>query len=115
MVDWRRRYGLRSEVEGSIEEFVDGHRGRRCRYRGLAKTHVQHALTALAIHVERLSLREPADGPYRPRPLTAFQQYLDKRGLPRPLWWRQGNGPNLKIPDGVTDRLQPEVGMSSRR
>ncbi|MDJ0373841.1 transposase [Streptomyces sp. H10-C2] len=40
MVDWRRLYGLRSGAEGSIEEFVDGHRGRRCRYRGLAKTHV---------------------------------------------------------------------------
>jgi hypothetical protein len=80
--DWRRLYGLRSGAEGSIEEFVDGHRGRRCRYRGLAKTHVQHVLTALAINVERLSLQEPADGPYRPRPPTAFQQYLDKRGLP---------------------------------
>ncbi|MDV9198576.1 transposase [Streptomyces sp. Wh19] len=88
--DWRRLYGLRSGAEGSIEEFVDGHRGRRCRYRGLAKTHVQHVLTALAINVERLRLQEPTDGPYRPRPPTAFQQYLDKRGLPRPLWWRQG-------------------------
>ncbi|MGW3564957.1 transposase [Streptomyces sp. NPDC000941] len=36
--DWRRLYGLRSGAEGSIEEFVDGHRGRRCRYRGFAKT-----------------------------------------------------------------------------
>ncbi|MEU0600367.1 hypothetical protein ABZ484_19305 [Streptomyces sp. NPDC006393] len=31
-------YGLHSGAEGSVEEFVDGHRGRRCRYRGLAKT-----------------------------------------------------------------------------
>ncbi|WP_123982732.1 transposase [Streptomyces sp. Ag109_O5-1] len=89
-MDWRRLYGLRSGAEGSIEEFVDGHRGRRCRDRGLAKTHVQHVLTALAINVERLSLQEPADGPNRPRPPTAFQQHLDKRGPPRPLWWRQG-------------------------
>jgi hypothetical protein len=95
--DWRRLYGLRSGAEGSIEEFVDGHRGRRCRYRGLAKTHVQHVLTALAINVERLSLQDPADGPYRPRPPTAFQQYPDKRGLPRPLWWRQGVGTGRKI------------------
>nr|WP_079166323.1 transposase [Streptomyces oceani] len=42
---------------------MDDHRGRRCRYRGLAKTQVQHALTALAINVERLSLRGPADHP----------------------------------------------------
>ncbi|MEU6807578.1 transposase [Streptomyces sp. NPDC046831] len=77
-------------AEGSVEEFVDGHRGRRCRYRGLGRTHLQRVLTALAINVERLSLQKPADGPYRPRPPTAFQQYLDKRGLPRPLCWRQG-------------------------
>ncbi|MFH8805597.1 transposase [Streptomyces sp. NPDC017936] len=75
-------------AEGSIKEFVDGRRGRRCRYRDLAKTHVQHVLTAFAVNVERLSLQEPADGPCRPRPPTAFQQDLDKRGLP--LWWRQG-------------------------
>ncbi|MFE2064405.1 transposase [Streptomyces sp. NPDC059467] len=93
MVDRRRLHGLRSAAEGSIEEFADGHRGRRCRYRGLAKTHVQHALTALAINVERLSLQEPAAAPYRPRPPTAFQQYLDKRGLPRPLRCRQGKQP----------------------
>ncbi|MFD8717791.1 transposase [Streptomyces sp. NPDC059629] len=69
---------------------MDGHRGRRYRYRGLAKTHVQHVVTALAINVERLSLQEPAGGPYRPRPPTAFQQHHDKLGLLRPLWLRQG-------------------------
>ncbi|MCX4884828.1 MULTISPECIES: transposase [Streptomyces] len=42
------------------------HRGRRCRYRGLAKTHIQHVLTALAINVERLSLQEPVSHSYRP-------------------------------------------------
>jgi Transposase DDE domain len=88
--DWRRLYGLRSGAEGTIEEFVNGHRGRRCRYRGLAKTHVQHVLTAIAINVERLSEQEPVDSSYRPRPPTAFQQYLDARELPRPVWWRQG-------------------------
>ncbi|MDF3300120.1 hypothetical protein [Streptomyces tropicalis] len=87
--DRRRLYGLHSGAKDSIEEFTDGHRGRGRHYRSLAKTHVQHALTALATNIERLSLQEPADGPYRPRPPTAFQQYLDTRGL-RPLWWRQG-------------------------
>ncbi|MCZ4509086.1 hypothetical protein O3Q52_12895 [Streptomyces sp. ActVer] len=37
-----------------------------------------------------LSNQEPADSAYRPRPPTAFQQYLDHRELPRPRWWRQG-------------------------
>nr|WSX48310.1 transposase [Streptomyces sp. NBC_00974] len=54
-VDWRRLYGLRPGAEGGIEEFADGHRGRRCRHRGLAKAHVQRVLTALAINVERQS------------------------------------------------------------
>jgi hypothetical protein len=52
--------------------------------------HTSSTSSALAINVERLSLQEPADSSYRPRPPTAFQQYLDSRGLPRPLWWRQG-------------------------
>lgn len=41
---WRRLYGLHSGTEGTIEVFAHGHRGRRCRYRSLAKTHVQHVL-----------------------------------------------------------------------
>ncbi|MFJ4859120.1 transposase [Streptomyces sp. NPDC088730] len=59
--NWRKLYGLRSGAEGTIEDFAHGYRGRRCRYHGLAKTHIQHVLTALAINVERLSLQEPAD------------------------------------------------------
>jgi hypothetical protein len=63
---------------------------RRCRYHGLGKTHVQHVLTAIAINIERLASQEPGNSSYRPRQPTAFQQYLDARELPRPLWWRQG-------------------------
>jgi transposase len=88
--EWRRLYASRSGVEGTVNELVNGHRMRRCRYRGLAKTHVQHVLTAIAINIGRLSEQEPTHSTCRPRPPTAFQQYLDARGLPRPLWWRQG-------------------------
>ncbi len=63
---------------------------RRCRYRGVAKAHVQHVFTAIAINIERLSEQEPPDSTYRPRPPTAFQQYIDAHQLPRPRWWRQG-------------------------
>jgi Transposase DDE domain len=87
---WRKLYASRSGAEGTIAEFTGGHRARRCRYQGLAKTHVQHVLTALAVNVERLSRQEPADTDYRPRSPTAFQQYLDAHELPRPIWWRQG-------------------------
>ncbi|WP_327358081.1 transposase [Streptomyces sp. NBC_01304] len=34
----RRLYASRSGVEGTVSEFVNGHRMRRCRYLGLAKT-----------------------------------------------------------------------------
>ncbi|WP_405639002.1 IS1182 family transposase [Streptomyces sp. NBC_00019] len=87
---WQRLYASRSGVEGTMNELVNGHRMRRCRYHGVAKAHVQHVLTAIAVNIERLSTQEPEDSNYRPRPPTAFQQYLDDHELPRPRWWRQG-------------------------
>ncbi|MFF7646895.1 transposase [Streptomyces canus] len=112
--DWRRFYGRRSEVEDTVEEFADGHRGRRCRYRGLAKTHVQHVLTALVINVERLSLQEPADGSYRPRPPTAFQPRR-KRLTPAAVVAPREVTPVLKIPDRVKPRACCESGLVARR
>lgn len=88
---WRRLYASRSGAEGTIAEFTGGHQARHCRYRGQAKAHVQHVLTAIAVNIERLSQQEPADSDYRPRPPTAFQQYLDAHGLPRPQNSRQSH------------------------
>jgi transposase len=51
---WRRRYALRCGVEGLISQacrLCDLH---QARYRGLAKTHLQHVLTALALNVVRV-------------------------------------------------------------
>ncbi|MHA6757101.1 IS1182 family transposase [Streptacidiphilus sp. PAMC 29251] len=87
---WQRLYASRSGIEGTMNELANGHRMRRCRYHGVAKAHVQHVLTAIAINIERLSSQEPEDSAYRPRPPTTFQQYLDDHELPRPRWWRQG-------------------------
>ncbi|MFB7454707.1 transposase [Streptomyces sp. NPDC056194] len=86
---WRRRYAARSGVEGTICEFVSGHRARRGRYHGVAKTHVQHVLTAIAINLERLATHAPPATDH-PRPLTAFQLYLDARDLTWESWWQQG-------------------------
>ncbi|MFE9341394.1 IS1182 family transposase [Streptomyces sp. NPDC007063] len=86
---WRRLYATRSGVEGTICEFVNGHRARRSRYHGLSKTHVQHVLTGIAINIERLAQRTTRH-PHRPRSPTTFQQYLDTRGLTWECWWRQG-------------------------
>lgn len=52
--DWHTRYGTRAGVEGTISQAVRAFDLRRCRYRGLAKTAVQHVLAATAINLSRL-------------------------------------------------------------
>ncbi|MGW5610537.1 transposase [Streptomyces sp. NPDC003753] len=44
--NWQRRYAIRAGCEATVSETVHAHGLRHCRYRGLAKTHVQHVLTA---------------------------------------------------------------------
>lgn len=68
--DWRRLYASRSGVEGTVDELVNAHQMRRCRYRGQAKTHVQHVLTAIAVNISRLSDQEPTHSTYQPRKPT---------------------------------------------
>ena len=85
---WLRTYGTRSGVEGTIAEFTGGHKARRCRYRGHAKTHTQHVLTAVAINVERLHAHETPGR--REREPTALQKYIIGRELSIPRWWGQG-------------------------
>ncbi|MER6958393.1 transposase [Streptomyces sp. NPDC000618] len=68
-------------------EFAHGRGMRRCRYRGQTKAHLQHVLTAIAVNIERLS-RQSSDGPAPPRPPTAFQNHLDRHGVPRLRSWR---------------------------
>jgi transposase len=52
--DFKARYAKRAGVEGTLSQagFVLGMR--RTRYRGLAQVHVQHGLTATAIHLMRV-------------------------------------------------------------
>jgi transposase len=51
----RRRYAKRAGIEGTISQGVRAFGLRRGRYRGLAKTHLQHVATAAAINLERLA------------------------------------------------------------
>jgi transposase len=51
----RRRYARRAGIEGSLSQGVRAFGLRRSRYRGLAKTHLQHVATAAAINLERLA------------------------------------------------------------
>jgi transposase len=50
----KRLYNQRAGVEGTISQAIRGFALRRTRYRGLAKTHLQHLATAAAINIERL-------------------------------------------------------------
>ncbi|MFJ3967473.1 transposase [Streptomyces parvus] len=61
---------------------------RRCRYRGQAKAHIQHVLTAIAVNIERLSGLPPTADTPTPRRPTAFQDYLDQHEMPRLKSWR---------------------------
>lgn len=51
---WQQQYGKRAGIEGTISQAVRGFGMRHCRYIGLAKTHLQHVLTATAINWVRL-------------------------------------------------------------
>lgn len=51
---WKERYNVRAGVEGTISQAVRAFGLRRSRYKGLAKTHLQHLLTAVAINVVRV-------------------------------------------------------------
>lgn len=51
---WWKGYQLRAGIEGTISQAVVGFGLRQSRYRGLAKTHLQHVITATAINIKRL-------------------------------------------------------------
>jgi hypothetical protein len=51
----RRGYARRAGIEGTLSQGVRAFGLRRSRYRGLAKTHLQHVATAAAIDLQRLT------------------------------------------------------------
>ncbi|RGD59583.1 IS1182 family transposase [Kitasatospora xanthocidica] len=52
--EWLGRYQARQGIEGTISQAVRAFGLRRSRYRGHAKTHLQHVLTAAAVNFTRL-------------------------------------------------------------
>ncbi len=52
--EFKQHYSTRAGIEGTISQAVYALGMRRCRYRGLAKTHLQHVLTACAINLKRV-------------------------------------------------------------
>ncbi|WP_157845574.1 transposase [Kitasatospora phosalacinea] len=67
---WHDRYALRAGCEATVSETVHAHGLRHCRYRGIAKTHVQHVLTAAGTNIIRLHQHQPDSD--RTRDTTRF-------------------------------------------
>ena len=53
--EWKSRYNVRAGIEGTLSQGIRVFGMRRTRYIGLAKTHLQHVLTAAAMNVVRLA------------------------------------------------------------
>ena len=52
---FRESYAARAGIEGTHDQAVRRRGLRHCRYRGLAKVHLQHILTAVALNVVRIA------------------------------------------------------------
>lgn len=52
--NFRHRYAQRAGIEGTWAQGIQAFGLRRCRYLGLAKTHLQHIITATAMNLVRL-------------------------------------------------------------
>jgi transposase len=66
----KEKYALRSGVESSLSQGIRRFHLRQSRYRGLVRTHLQHLLTAVAMHVVRVIawLRDEPLGERRRQP-----------------------------------------------
>ncbi|MFE7467272.1 IS1182 family transposase [Streptomyces sp. NPDC057499] len=91
--EWLSRYSLRAAIESTINEFVNGHGMRQCRYRSEEKAHVQHILTAIAVNLERIDVHLPPAPARKPRNPTALQDFLDWQHIPRRRSWRVATHP----------------------
>ena len=53
-LDYKKEYARRAGIEGTLSEGVRAYGLRHARYIGLAKTHLQHLITATAINLKRI-------------------------------------------------------------
>src|SRR6266511_2096666 len=52
--DWQARYAIRAGVEGTMHQAITVTGTRNARYKGLAKTHLEHVYSAVALNLIRL-------------------------------------------------------------
>jgi hypothetical protein len=60
---FKEKYKRRAGVEGTVAQAVNALGARRNRYRGLARTHLQHIATAAAINLRRIAAWLMGDRP----------------------------------------------------
>ncbi|MFI1036029.1 transposase [Streptomyces sp. NPDC020951] len=73
---WQEHYAIRAGCEATVSGTVHAHDLRRCRYRGISKTFVQHVLTAAGTNTIRSRGCFPPGNtpPRQPRAGTGFRQ-----------------------------------------
>jgi IS5 family transposase len=78
--EFKQQYKKRAGVEGTISQAIRAFGMRRSRYLGLAKTHLQHILTAVALNLVRVGewLAET------PRAATRKSHFERLMALPKP-------------------------------
>ncbi|WP_114782988.1 IS1182 family transposase [Botryobacter ruber] len=72
---WKKEYNKRAGIEGTISQGVRAFGLRRAKYVGLAKTHLQHVLTATAINFGRIA-NWLADVPWEKTRISAFEKLM---------------------------------------
>ena len=83
---FRSQYATRAGIEGTLSQGVRPFGLRHCRYRGLAKTHLQQVATAAALNVSRL-----ADWWDGHRPVTITRSAFAALAGPNEAGWHHGN------------------------
>lgn len=87
---WKERYKIRAGVEGTISQAVQRCGLRRSRYRGLAKTSLQHQLTGAAINLARID----AHLTDTPRARTRTSRFAALRPADQTIDGAKQQGPN---------------------
>ena len=87
--EFGQRSGLRAGIEGTISQAIRTMGGRRSRYQGLAKTHLQHVRMAGALNLVRIAThlqRQRQGKPARPaRPLSPLARLKKKMAEERAI------------------------------
>jgi transposase len=74
-VDFWKQYAARAGIEGSLSQGVRAFDLRRSRYLGLAKTHLQHLLIAMAMNISRVTHWLAGDTPAQTRQSAFVRLY----------------------------------------